>query len=201
MDLVTTATVKSLTRAFSDGTSDTQLDKLIDVVSPRIERRCNREFEYKARTPTFDVDEGQAVFPLRAFPAITITDVRYDPTHVFGSDTILEATRYVVNNELGLLVFEIPFSFPSPQALKVNYQGGLDASVTSVANLEAFAYDLAAAAAVQVFWEWKRIPAPGYTNESMAGKAVNYDLVEAESGLLREVVAQLSPYISNVMRY
>jgi hypothetical protein len=136
---------------------DAKLNLLILSASALIEQAISRELEKKERVEFFRsantyrqyydfsgtentggtyVDPRPARYVLKAFN-IDLTApfvVRYDPTRVFGDDTIVDPAYYSLNAADGLLMMRFAM-YEAQDALKITYTGGYAAN--SEGNLSA----------------------------------------------------------------
>ena len=202
MDLTTVERVKAVAESFTGPAADAKLAIVLASTSVTVEKALGRELKYEARTAIFDVEPGIRHFFLLGFPAIVITDVRYDITGVFASDSVIDNTdqsQYTINYELGAVVFNTDFAACAPRSLKVTYTGGYHTSGITPETFAVNAPDIAFQVAKQVAHDYKRSRGSGYSSESMRGASVSFD-IPAERGLLREVYDALLPYKSQALR-
>lgn len=127
-------TSRAATKAFAGITGssrDTEIDYLLYSVSASIERYLNRGVERFERTETYDVDPGQRVWALGAYPVTATSSVSHDSNRSFGSGTAIATADYDVDTELGLvrLDYDLP---PGRGYLRVVYTGGMAASLQAL---------------------------------------------------------------------
>lgn len=156
MDLTTTTRVENLILA--TGTppawTTTAIGQLITEVSAAVERYLDRYAQSGvSRTEYLDVEAGQRLFRLRAYPVASMTSVSFDPEQVFGSDTVIDSGDYFspLYNSSGVLRFPYDLNPPDtatlPDCLKVVYTGGM---ASSTANFITSYPDIAGAVDKQV---------------------------------------------------
>lgn len=151
VDLTTVARVKAVLEQGGKtwSAADALIAQLVTEVSAAIERHLCRGLKAEARVEDFDIAPGQRVLvveasPIAASPAVV---VRADVARVFGDDTIVATTDYVVRSRLGIIEFDAYQPAPGPGVVRVAYTGGLGADGTAIA---AGYPDLAAACEMQV---------------------------------------------------
>lgn len=190
MDLTTLARVKAQLGK-TDTADDAALTEIITNVSRRMERYMGRDAYLVERTEYLNLRAGQTSLRLRGLPVSAVASVYYDPTSVFGDDTLLTATTdYVVDAESERLTLRTKPVFDATRALKVTYTGGMAADVP---GLVSNGYgDLVQAATNQVISEWKRHALGGVNVESASGPggSVSY----TRDGWLRSVEDVLDRY-------
>lgn len=173
MDLTTTARVKALIEA--GGKAQTSLDgmigTLVTVVSAAVEQYLGIGCELKNRTETFDLADGQKVVVLGA-PAASISSVKHDLAHVFGTGTDLASTAYTLDDGGRLLYLDDAILSPGRNVLRVAYSGGVAASETAFA---AAWPDVAGAVDLQVAHLIQRRDTLGTTNVAVGGSSEGFD--------------------------
>lgn len=182
MDLTTLARVKArLGKVSSEDTADdANLGSLIQGVSRRIERYLDRELKRVARTEYLNVRQWRTAYPLRAYPIDSVASVHLDPEGAFGSDTLLLATDYVIDDEVGQIVLRSTPLADAPRALKVVYTGGIADDVDELVDDDAWR-DIVLAADREVVAEFKRIGAELIQSTTHQGGTTSY----VEDGFLR----------------
>lgn len=176
MDLTTSARVKQWAAGAISGSGlDDLIASLITDVSAQAEKHMGRVAEIPGtdRADYFDVEwDGQRHFPLKAWPATSITDVRYDPDADFGSETILPATAWLDitgdSENDGLLSLRTRLR-AADHSLKVNYKGGMAAD--TAAFVAAYP-DVAGAVDAQVFFFLQRRDTLGIESVSGEGGSI-----------------------------
>lgn len=167
MNLSTVARVKALIS--SKGTApdnvDAELAAVLATVSGAVEAYLDRYALTGARTEYLDVEPGQCVFRLRAYPVSALASAYFDPDQAFGSSTALTSSDYFspTLESVGLFRLKYPLGSSGPRSLKVTYTGGMAA--TAEAFVTAYP-DIAGAVDVQTSHEWQRRNALGVTSVS-----------------------------------
>jgi hypothetical protein len=100
MSLDTLANVKARLGIATSG-DDTLIGLLQDSADAAIANYCNRDFAGGSFTEYFP--GGSEFVHLRNFPVDSVTTVKVDVNRVFGSDTIVSSTSYVVHSERGVI--------------------------------------------------------------------------------------------------
>lgn len=100
MSLDTLANVKARL-GITTSADDTLLGLLQESADAAVANYCNRDFAGGSFTEYFA--GGSEFVHLRNFPVDTVTSVKVDPAYVFGTDTIIPATGYVVHSERGVI--------------------------------------------------------------------------------------------------
>jgi hypothetical protein len=121
MLLTTKDNIKSALN-MTENTDDVFLTSLAYSVSAAIEKYLMRELEIKSRTEHFDVDNGQEIFFVKAFPISSIL-IYNDANREFTS--ALSAVDYSVLGDQGRIVVDQYELTSGRDALKVVYTGGL----------------------------------------------------------------------------
>lgn len=167
MDATTKARVKDLLEITST-THDDVLDRLISVVSQRIETFIDRPLESAARTEEYSIKPRQSVLFLRAYPLSAqgdVTSVKVATDWDFAAATAVTSTDYHVDLDTGSLHMNFyPITSylgnniaTAPQAVQVVYSGGFASSTTNlISAYPAIAY----ACEEQVIAMWRRRDEP-----------------------------------------
>ncbi len=92
--------------------SDAQLDAIIAGYSADFQLMLDRAVLAAAQTETFDVDRGQRVFSLKAYPVTAVTSIINDTERLF-TGSALAATDYSLNTATGLLQVQA-YLLPGP---------------------------------------------------------------------------------------
>ena len=100
MSLDTLSNVKSRL-GITTAADDTLLGLLQAAADATIAKHCHRDFEGGSFTEYFP--GGSEFVHLRNFPVDSVTSVKVDPTYVFGADTVVPASRYVVHTDRGVI--------------------------------------------------------------------------------------------------
>lgn len=130
---------------------DALLGQLVTWVSENAAGYMDRLIEQASRTEYFDIDYGQRLVMVRAYPIASISSIVNDVTRAYTSGTI-DSDDYVADASGPIINFDYSLS-AGPRALKVTYTGGLGTTVDAICA----AYpDLCQAVTTQVAHEWKR---------------------------------------------
>lgn len=143
MDLTTKDNVKKLLNITNDTTNDVLLISIVKATSAAIEEYLDRLLETKERTQYFDVEPGQQVFNLNAYPIVSCKAYN-DPYR--RSDVEINSDTYTFLGECGQLIIDRFDCYAGAKALKVVYTGGL---ASDQAHLEALYPDIEMAARIQ----------------------------------------------------
>lgn len=100
MSLDTLANVKTRL-GISSSADDTLLGLLQDSADAFITNWCERDFEGGSFTEYHP--GGSEFVHLRNYPVASVTSVKVDPNYVFGSDTVVSSTSYVVHIDWGVI--------------------------------------------------------------------------------------------------
>lgn len=126
---------------------DDMLKHLIRSVSLHFEAATNRRFYRMSRTEYFNVDDGQTIFSLVAYPISAITSVKNDIDWDWASSSMISSDNYTYITETGVLYVKNVYLVHGFRALQVVYTGGLAAD----SNLLRYQYeDICLAAEDQV---------------------------------------------------
>jgi uncharacterized phiE125 gp8 family phage protein len=122
MSLDTLANVK-VRLGITTSADDTLLSALMDAADQYVAGYCGRDFA--GGTFTEYHPGGEAFAFLRNYPVQAVTTVKVDSARVFGADTVLPATAYVVHTDRGVIQALIgPFvrcAGGAPRAVQVVY--------------------------------------------------------------------------------
>jgi len=196
IDLTTTTRVKAFLGAGGTVLStaqDTVIGQLISMYSARFEKELGREIETTERTEQYDVEEGQRLITLRAFPVVSVESIRNDLTRLFDASAEIESDLFYVDMRRGTIAFDWTELLPGPGTLLITYTAGMteegatDPTASFVENYP----DLAMAVDMQVAETLRRKDRLGATNLSFQGGGVGY---EAALKLLPEVRAALDSH-------
>lgn len=194
---------------------DAKLNLLIGSASSLIEQTISRELDRKERVEFFNtplsyrafydfidaenssgsyVDPRPVRYTLKAFNVdVNETfEVRYDPAHVFGDDTIVPATYYTLDAANGLLMLRYAMVEAS-QSLRVTYTGGY--LVSGGTLRDSLPAELKMACIAQVLHMFGKFTAEniGKTSDTTENKAGG-DRYAARMGLVPEALALISKY-------
>lgn len=165
MNLTTTEAVAALLSGAGDlsETRRTELSAVVVGVSGAAERYLGRLVLRQSRTEYHDVEAGQTMFRLRAFPVTALTNAWFDIEQDFAT-ALTAGTDYFdpTLDESGLFETRYPLSSSRcPKALKVTYTGGM---ATDTDSFIAAYPDISHAVAVQCAHEWQRRGALGVSS-------------------------------------
>lgn len=127
MDLTTLARVKTLL-AISASDDDTLLNQLITAVSSEVEKFLNRTATAATYTEQYDVDEGQRVFFLRAYPVTALTSIKVDILRSFTDAVAVDSSLYYADLARGKIKFDGYQPIPGPGVFQAVYTGGMAAN-------------------------------------------------------------------------
>lgn len=134
--LVSLAQAKAFLK--TTGTSeDTFLEFLVNRASKLAASYCGRSFVSASRTEYHDGDE-QDLLLLIVYPVASVASIYDDPTRVFGADTLVATTDYIVEEEGGMVRLWNQKSrfFKGRGNVKVTYTAGYTAGSDVPADLE-----------------------------------------------------------------
>jgi hypothetical protein len=105
-----------------------RVEMFINAASGLMERYCDRYL--KLQTGLVELYDGgrQNILLLRQFPIQGITDVRIDSGHVFGTDTIIDASLYGITDERQSLVYYNDVFPLGWENVKITYDAGFDSA-------------------------------------------------------------------------
>jgi hypothetical protein len=198
VDLTTVERVKALMGYLPENDdADQVLASLVRSVSAEMERALDRKVEIAERIALLSPEAGQRVFPLHAWPILSVASVTEDYTHrAFTGDTavVLEAdVDFAVDSVNGLLHVDRWALRAGKSSLQVVYTGGM---ATDTDGFVVDYPDLAAAADAQVVYQFRQRESIGKTNMQVQGVGVGFtptakgfqDQVEAAIARYRRVI-------------
>lgn len=176
MDLTTRARIRAAWAVSGEVLASTAtindfFDQLITDWSTRAEKILNRQVATATYTEYLDVEPGQRVFSLRAYPVSSIVSVTSDANREFTGATIA-ATEFSCQTGTGMLRIDSYSLDTGPGALKVILVGGMAPS--SAASFAAVYPDIASAIDMQVQYHFERKASLGKTAVSVGGDNVSY---------------------------
>jgi hypothetical protein len=144
MSLTTRANVKAFKNiATADTAHDAEIDRLIPVLGAFIARHCNRVIEQATVTEYHSTREGQTTLRLKQYPVASITSLYDDPDRVYGSDTLLATTDYVLEDGNAGLVRLAGIVFGAGiNNVKAVYPGGFASGSDDLKIIEEAAIEL-----------------------------------------------------------
>lgn len=132
---------------------DDELERLISGVQAFLEQECQRSFEKATVTEYYNggsvwsewgtsAPSWRCKLMVDRPPIVSVTSIWDDPLRVYGSDTLIAASKYVVDDaDAGLIVLD-----------GMRFQGGLkNVKVTYVGGFETIPFDLEQAA-IEMVW-------------------------------------------------
>lgn len=123
---------------------DAELARLIPAVQAFLERECERVFEQATVTEYFHGNDWRSRLVVSRPPIVSITTLWDDPLRVYGSGSILDASRYVIADAAAGLIVLDGFTFSQGlRNIKLTYVGGF---ATIPTDLEQAAIELVWAA-------------------------------------------------------
>ena len=190
MAICTAAQMKQYLRVITGTTEDSLLDALILRFDRIGSSYCGfptnsnlSTFENNTYTHYFDGD-GTDVLQLRIIPANTITSVYVDADRLYPASTLVAASDYTLDSDLGLLILGTDSSqgaFDKGfRSVKVTYTAGFTSIPDAIVH----------ACGVQVSHWYRNRDNIGFSNVSQQGGSV----AVADLALLPAVKAALSPY-------
>lgn len=185
MLITTKANIKSYLEIADTG-SDTLLTAIALAASSAVEHYIARDVEEKEREVFFDVEPGQHVFSLRAYP-VTECEVYNDVSRAFDESSLVDDDDYSFLGDEGELIFDLIELVAGAKVLKVVYTGGL---AKTQALLETNYPDLELAARVQGAYMFQNKTKLGVASEGVQGASVGYQKFE----MLPIVKEMLAPF-------
>ncbi len=149
----------------SGSDDDTLIDELIDAASEAIERYCGREFNEESRTEYYDGGADHVV--LRARPVSTVTSLHDDPGRDFGARSLVDPSRYAVDELAGIVELDGGRFGKGRLSVKVVYTGGFAAVPDDVSR--------ACAILVAHWYNRAKQGSEGVASEGMGPYAARYD--------------------------
>jgi hypothetical protein len=107
-----------------DAEEDNVVTDLINGASAAIAKMCGRKLKQQSVTEYHD-GTGQSVIWLRHPPVETVS-LYEDDTRAFAASTLIASTDYVVDEDLGKLVYEYNAFGWGAEIIKAVYTGGYD---------------------------------------------------------------------------
>lgn len=99
--LLTLDEAKAYLKVDSD-TGDAMLGILINATSQWVKNYLNRNFVSTSHTEYYNGD-GSDILMLKNIPIVSVTTIHDDTDRVYGSDTLVSATNYIVMKESGFI--------------------------------------------------------------------------------------------------
>lgn len=174
MNLTTEARVKVHIEAGGQGLSASSttglLNALIASYSEDFEQYMGRVVLSGATTQQFDVDAGDWVFSMAAWPVTTVSSVYNDTDRSWSSGEV-DSDNYYMELSSGILSIDGQTLSSGPGVLRVQYTGGMAASTASF--IAAYP-DIAAACDQQVAYHYQRRQALGAQGLSVGSANVSW---------------------------
>lgn len=122
---------------------DAELLRLMPTVDGFIESYCNQELEQATVTEYQSGRSRQTLLRLRRYPVLSITSIHDDVDRLYGSDTLLAATDYVLTDaNAGLVTLDGVTFNEGLNNIKILYLAGYAAGSKERALLEQAAVEL-----------------------------------------------------------
>lgn len=169
-----------------DTDHDAELEALINAAYLMLEGYIHHPLKAADYTEYYDGDGTNSVV-LRKYPINSIASVHDDPDRVFGSDTLIPSTDYLIDNDdqvgsLRLFLNTLSFS-EAIKNVKVVYNAGY---TTIPADAER-------ACILLVDYLFNRAGSVGLTSQSMGGKSESYS-DEALPPFIRQLVMRFKEF-------
>ena len=172
-------------------TYDAQIERLINVASNLIAKKCNRILVDTTHTDEFDGRSSNRIL-LREYPVQSITSIAIDSNSVFPASSIIASDEYaIVDKETTVLRLNGGIFPKGYRNIQIVYVAGLGVVNTGL-QTNTYPPDLEYAALDYVLWLYdmnndRRI---GRTSKSKGGESVEY-----EERIPKSVVDQIAPYV------
>ncbi|BFU90153.1 MAG: hypothetical protein NTAFB01_13400 [Nitrospira sp.] len=142
MSLTTLANVKAFNN-ITTAEHDTELLRLIPTVDAFIEAYCNRPLESATVTEYHSARAGQTSLRLNRYPVASVTSLYDDVYRVYGADTLIATSDYVLTDAAAGLVDLDGTAFqPGLNNIKIVYVAGYASGSKERALLEQAAIEL-----------------------------------------------------------
>lgn len=151
----------------STDAADTLIKDLIDRVSTRIERYCDRVFEEATYTEYYD-GTGTDYLYTNQYPIVTISGIYDDTLWAWGEDTLISGTEYRISNNKRKVLYNTYFTDAS-ENIKIVYTAGY----TTIP------YDIQQVCITEVLRIYKRKLEPDVSSKSMQDGGQNVYITDA----------------------
>ena len=152
----------------STDTADTLIEDLIDRVSARIEKYCDRTFAEAIYTEYYD-GNGCDYMYTNQYPIVTVSGIYDDSSWVWGEDTLISGTTYrVSSNNRKILLYSSYFT-PATENIKIVYTAGY----TDIP------YDIQQVCITEVLRTYKRKLEPDVSSKAMSEGGQNTYITDA----------------------
>jgi hypothetical protein len=145
-----------------DSSHENYINQLIVGYSAEFERYLGRKSTNQNYRQQFDVEPGQKIIALPAYPNVSVSTVINDSSREFSGSTV-SASDYYVDSDNGLIQIDDTSLVPGFGVLLVNWTGGLGTNTTAL--VRDFP-DLASACDTQVAYHFRRRETLGSTGLS-----------------------------------
>lgn len=175
---------------------DAELERLIPGVQAFLEQECGRTFDQATVTEYHHGGSGwsewgtsapswRCTLTVNRPPLVSITSIYDDPLRVYGSDTLIASTKYVIeDSDAGLIAFDGYLLKHGLRNIKITYVGGYAAIP---ADLEQ--------AAIEMVWaarEKGQHNLIGVRNRSIADGSVQFVNLDWGSATWRAIIEKYS---------
>lgn len=142
MSLTTLATVKAF-KNITASEHDAEILRLIPAVDQFVEQYCNRVIESATVTEYHSTRDGQTTLKLQRYPVASITSLHDDVDRVYGADTLLATSDYVLTDpKAGIVALDGVSFHEGLNNVQVVYVAGFAAGTKERALLEQAAIEL-----------------------------------------------------------
>lgn len=152
-------------------THDDYLNELLRAYSAEFERYMGRRSQVVERREQFDIEPGQRIIVLPAYPVSSVATVINDTSRDFDGSAI-SSGDYYVSTKHGLIEIDKAALSYGPGAVRVTWTGGLGSNTTAL--IRDFP-DLAHAADLQVVYHFRRRQSLGASGLSQGGGNVSWE--------------------------
>jgi hypothetical protein len=132
LDLITYATLVSEAYMKLSSPDAGLMGAFISMASARIEAECCRWFKIDDYTEQLNRWDTQRMIHLRAYPIVSVSEVKSAADWDFDSVTAIDSSDYDIDEENGILRFKPGILDSGARSLKVTYNGGLEATAAAV---------------------------------------------------------------------
>lgn len=181
--LTTLANAKEFLKVpVSETADDAILNRIISAADAFVKNYCRRVIEAADLTEYHSTKKGQVVLMLDEYPVNSVTSLHDDTERVYGTDTLIATTDYIVDKAEGIIRLDGIYFYAGLQNVQVVYNAGYS---TVPADLEQAALELVA----QKYHAYDKIR-QGIESRSFDGESVRFFLGE----MLKETKAVLDRY-------
>lgn len=104
LNLTTLTDVKNYLKLnTTDATRDGILTLIIAAVEEKIKQYCHTDFKQTTYTNEYYDGDGTPILVVKHFPIISVASLYDDPDREFGSNSLIQATDYVIYKEKGII--------------------------------------------------------------------------------------------------